>query len=656
MGKEQGNPIEKRLPIPGEHFQVAGHDAFLIRPPDVPAGQPMPWVWYAPTFTGQYPRHEEKWMFERFLARGIAIAGVDVGESYGSPDGRRVFAALYDELVQRRGLSRKACLLARSRGGLMLFNWAAENPESVACIAGIYPVCNIASYPGLAKACHAYHMTEQELAEALPNHNPIDRLAPLAKAKVPIFHIHGDNDAVVPLELNSGEVARRYRALGGEMELEVVTGGGHDLSPHWFQSQSLVDFVIRHAPGAAPAADGVEDLNGVNGKLFHVDLQNKRFELLKETVIDPRTNEGRSRHAVYWTDSTRFNKVVRQNSFAGLEHPVMACFRKLDADNAKAAAEGRPFVVMEVLLLAENDDPADWAGDDHYLVGRFTVDPASEKQRGGTVELNGRPVPVRLRGPQAEVARRTAATAAAIGAGFWETTLYGRRQGDRFVAERMDIAPLVDPRTVDDPNLPRVLVIGDSISMNYHDAAKAALEGIANYYRVEGNAGPSDRGVACAELWLGDHQQKGLHWDLIQFNHGLHDLKQHYDPSTGSYGAYQSTLEAYKANLEKEIAILKKTGAKLMWCSTTPVPNDSNGVWTAPMGRKKDADLIFNQAALDVIRQDPEIRVNDLNAFVRNTAAFDTWRKGSDVHFWGREEQALVGKAVADAVRAALGK
>ena len=70
-------------------------------------------------------------MFERFLAEGIAVAGVDVGESYGSPQGRAHFTALYRELVERRGFSRKPCLLARSRGGLMLYNWAAEHPESV---------------------------------------------------------------------------------------------------------------------------------------------------------------------------------------------------------------------------------------------------------------------------------------------------------------------------------------------------------------------------------------------------------------------------------------------------------------------------------------------------------------------------------------------
>jgi beta-galactosidase len=237
----------KDLPIAAELFAVGDRPAFLIRPAVPAAGRP--WVWYAPTFLPGYPRHEERWMFERFLAAGLAIAGVDVGESYGSPAGREIYSALYRELTEQRGLSKRACLLARSRGGLMLYNWAAEHPESVACIAGIYPVGNLRSYPGLAKACGAYGLTETELAHALAAHNPIDRLAPLAKARIPIFHLHGDRDDVVPLEQNSGLLATRYQQLGGDITLEVVEGGGHDLSPGWFRNEHLVAFVIGHATG-----------------------------------------------------------------------------------------------------------------------------------------------------------------------------------------------------------------------------------------------------------------------------------------------------------------------------------------------------------------------------------------------------------------------
>ena len=236
----------KKLPMPGEVFEVGGHTAFLILPKPERRVAGMPWVWYAPTLPG-LPGAEETWMFQKFLDAGIAVAGIDVGESYGSPDGRAIFTSFYRELVDRRRLSRKPCLLARSRGGLMLYNWAVEHPESVGCIAGIYPVCDLRSYPGIDKASGAYGMTPEELRESLARHNPVDRVEPLAKAGVPVLHIHGDVDRVVPLESNSAELARRYRRFGGEMTLKVIKGQGHNMWPGWFQCQELVDFVIAHA-------------------------------------------------------------------------------------------------------------------------------------------------------------------------------------------------------------------------------------------------------------------------------------------------------------------------------------------------------------------------------------------------------------------------
>lgn len=237
----------KKLPLPGETFAVKGRTAFLILPPSKHRRTgPIPWVWYAPTLPN-LPGKEEKWMFERWLAHGIAIAGIDVGESYGSPAGRELYSALYSHLVGKRGCATRASLLGRSRGGLMHYNWASENPEKVACIVGIYPVCNLASWPGLARASAAYGMSATELQSALGKHNPIARLDPLAEAKVPIFHIHGDQDRVVPLEANSGMVARRYEKAGGPVTLKVIRDQGHNMWSGWFQDQDLVDFVINHA-------------------------------------------------------------------------------------------------------------------------------------------------------------------------------------------------------------------------------------------------------------------------------------------------------------------------------------------------------------------------------------------------------------------------
>ena len=242
-------PAKKSLPLPGDIFLVQDHTAFTILPQPKSTNSPIPWVWYAPTLPG-LPGNEEKWMFERFTQAGIAIAGIDVGESYGSPDGRALYSALHDELTKHRGFAPKAVMLGRSRGGLMTLCWAVENADKVAGFAGIYPVCNIASYPGVANASGAYHMTAEQLRAHLAEHNPIDRLAALTKAGVPLFAIQGDSDMTVPLEANSAEMRKRYEALGGKMQLIIPPGQGHNMWTGFFQCQELVDFVIAQAKQA----------------------------------------------------------------------------------------------------------------------------------------------------------------------------------------------------------------------------------------------------------------------------------------------------------------------------------------------------------------------------------------------------------------------
>ena len=134
----------------------------------------------------------------------------------------------------------------------MLYNWAAENPEKVECIGGIYTVCDLESYPGLARACGAYGLTEPQLREQLVEHNPVDRLAPLACARIPILHVHGDADVGVPLEPNSAELIKRYKACGGPGELVVVPGKGHEVIPEFFEIQRLLDFFLSGGKNTDP--------------------------------------------------------------------------------------------------------------------------------------------------------------------------------------------------------------------------------------------------------------------------------------------------------------------------------------------------------------------------------------------------------------------
>ncbi len=397
-----------------------------------------------------------------------------------------------------------------------------------------------------------------------------------------------------------------------------------------------------------------ENLDGARGKIFKVDPGTMSFELLKETVFDPKTNEGKSRHTVYWKENTEFKKVVRHRNFKDIRGRQLAEFYNLNEKWVKEIKAGNMFKDRYVRILPATGRPHGLSKDESSIVGWFTPDKSDKSHKVGLLEFNGQKIQASLLGPNGAVDVYSPASAMDITTGFWEAKIRGEDVGGRFVVSAMEITPMPDPREADDPGLPRVLVVGDSISMNYHRAAKENLEGVANYHRIEGNGGSADRGALCIELWLGDYSQKGLHWDLIQFNHGLHDLKQVYDKETDTYSRHNVSLEDYKKYLEMEIQLMKKTGAKLMWCTTTPVPN-RGPVWgDPPMGRRKDEDLVFNKAAMEVISRHPDILVNDINTFIRNSREFDKWREGNDVHFWGVPEQDLVGKAVADAIKKAI--
>ncbi len=229
--------------------RVADRPAFVLAPSE--PGDGRPWVFYAPTFEGVYPTERQAWIFSRVLAAGVAVTGIDVGESFGNPRGRELFSAWHDYAVHALGLARRPCLMPQSRGGLMLYNWAAEHPELVAGIAGIYTVGDLQSYPGLEKAAPAYGMSPAGLSARLADHNPVDRLAPLARHGVPLWHLHGDADTYVPLAANSGELVRRYRALGGIAELVVVPGRGHEEHADYFERQDVVDAVCGMARSGA---------------------------------------------------------------------------------------------------------------------------------------------------------------------------------------------------------------------------------------------------------------------------------------------------------------------------------------------------------------------------------------------------------------------
>lgn len=169
------------------------------------------------------------------------------------------------------------------------------------------------------------------------------------------------------------------------------------------------------------------------------------------------------------------------------------------------------------------------------------------------------------------------------------------------------IAEMANPKEVD-PKLPNVLIIGDSISIGYTVAVRELLSGKANLYRPPTNCGPTTNGLKGIDAWLGDKK-----WEVIHFNWGLHDLKFITDdpsklvPAETPGAKWQVSLEDYEKNLRMLVERMKKTGAKLIWCTTTPVVPGTSG-------RKTEDVLKFNEAAARVMK-DHGVETDDLYAF-----------------------------------------
>jgi acyl-CoA thioesterase-1 len=158
----------------------------------------------------------------------------------------------------------------------------------------------------------------------------------------------------------------------------------------------------------------------------------------------------------------------------------------------------------------------------------------------------------------------------------------------------------------DEPGLPRVLLIGDSISMGYTLQVRKALDGKANVHRPPENCFYAANGLKKLDTWLGDKK-----WDVIHFNFGLHDNNyldadgKLVDPANGNLVA---TPAEYEKNLHEIVRRLKETGATLIFATTTPIPVGSPG-------RVAGAEVAYNEAALRVMK-DEGVMVNDLHAFV----------------------------------------
>ncbi len=201
-----------------------------------------------------------------------------------------------------------------------------------------------------------------------------------------------------------------------------------------------------------------------------------------------------------------------------------------------------------------------------------------------------------------------------------------------------------------DPKLPNVLILGDSISIGYTRDVRERLAGKANVLRLMRkdkpvNCGDTRRGMAMLEEdWF-----TKTRWDVIHFNWGLHDLCYRLPDQPASKnkekGKQSVLVPDYAKNLQVIVDQLKKTKAKLIWASTTYVPEGESG-------RVVGDDVKYNAAAAEVMKKN-EIPVNDLHKL---TASFkpERFTARGNVHYT-KEGSAKLGEQVAGRIAEALG-
>ena len=213
-------------------------------------GAAMPTRLWRGEFFGAFPGADLA-----LLGHGFHVVQLVDPNKFGAPSAMKHWEVFYDELTMKFGFSKKPALLGMSRGGLYCYAWAVLHPDKVACIYGDAPVCDIKSWPGgkgkgkgsprdWAIAKEVFGLKDEAAALAWKG-NPIDTLAPIAKAKIPIIHVYGDADEVVPSDENTLVLAERYRALGGEITLIGKPGVGHH--PHGLDDPTPVVEFIRKA-------------------------------------------------------------------------------------------------------------------------------------------------------------------------------------------------------------------------------------------------------------------------------------------------------------------------------------------------------------------------------------------------------------------------
>lgn len=206
-------------------------------------------------------------------------------------------------------------------------------------------------------------------------------------------------------------------------------------------------------------------------------------------------------------------------------------------------------------------------------------------------------------------------------------------------------SPLLAQDKAKEAALPKVLIIGDSISMAFTPHVARQLDGKAAVIHNKGNAKHTGEGLAKLDQWIGK-----THWDVIHFNWGLWDLCYRHPESKvqgrrdKAKGTLTTTLEQYERNLEELVSRLKKTDAKLIWANTTVVPEGE-------AGRVRGDEVKYNEAAARIMKRHGII-INDLHTLTKTFAA-DQFDGPGNVHYT-QEGYQKIGQQVTDHILTAL--